>query len=565
MSMESHDPWPPESTSEERAGRLGPRSDGEWANSLPRHTRRDFLRGAVGGAAALGVGGLLAACGSSSSPPSSSTTTSTSRPVTPAKPRRGGTIRLGSTGGGSADTLDGNDAVNNLDFAHAPQLYECLVQFSSDATPQLCLADEVTPNADATEWTIRVKSGIEFHNGKELTSDDVIYTFNRIVKNNYSGASALATVDVKNLSKVDRYTVKVPMKVPNSVLTELLMGEGEMSIVPVGYDPKRPVGTGAFKFESFSPGVTSTFVRNPNYWRTGEPYVDSVVITDYSDETAQDNALLAGEIDCSDQLSQSSIKPLRDGGRVVNIWDGPGWVPFTMRVDSPPFNDVRVRQAMRLIVDRPQMREVAFGGYGLLGNDIFGISDPHYDKSIPQRVQDIDQAKFLLKQAGHENLTTTLVTAPIHAGAVEMAQVLKQQATAAGVTINLTQTTQDGFFAQYLKWVFSQDWWDGYPYLPQVAYSMVPDAPWDETHWISSPYSAKYQSLYAKALRTVNPTAQADVAHEMMKMDWDYGGYIIPLFNPVIAGQSPLLEGVVPQKTATPWINYYFRSLWYKK
>ena len=154
-------------------------------------TCRDFLRGAVGGAAALGVGGLLAACGSSSSPPSSSTTTSTSQPVTPAKPRRGGTIRLGSTGGGSADTLDGNDAVNNLDFARAPQLYECLVQFSSDATPQLCLADEVTPNADATEWTIRVKSGIEFHNGKELTSDDVIYTFNRIVKNNYSGASAL--------------------------------------------------------------------------------------------------------------------------------------------------------------------------------------------------------------------------------------------------------------------------------------------------------------------------------------------------------------------------------------
>ena len=123
---------------------------------------------------------------------------------------------------------------------------------------------------------------------------------------------------MKNLSKVDRYTVKVPMKVPNSVLTELLMGEGEMSIVPVGYDPKHPVGTGAFKFESFSPGMTSTFVRNPNYWRTGEPYVDTVVITDYSDETAQDNALLAGEIDCADQLSQSSIETAqgrRPGGQ----------------------------------------------------------------------------------------------------------------------------------------------------------------------------------------------------------------------------------------------------------
>ena len=85
---------------------------------------------------------------------------------------------------------------------------------------------------------------------------------------------------------------------------------------------------------------------------------------------------------------------------------------------------------MRLLVDRPQMREVAFGGYGLLGNDIFGISDPEYDTLDPPAPQDIDQAKFLLKKAGQENLTTTLVTAPIHAGAVEMAQVLKQQATA---------------------------------------------------------------------------------------------------------------------------------------
>jgi len=542
------------------------RGDGaEPALGSQRHSRRDFLRGATGGAVALGAGGLLAACGSSPSSSSSSTTTTTSQPAASAKPQRGGTIRLGSTGGGSSDTLDANNAVNNLDFARAPQMYECLLEFSADAIPQLGLASEVTPNVDASEWTIRVRQGIEFHNGKELTSDDVIYTFQRIVKHNFSGASALVTMDVPNLRRVDRYTVKAPMHAPNSVLPVLLMGEGEMSIVPVGYDPKHPVGTGAFKFESFNAGQQSTFVRNPNYWRSGQPYVDSVVITDYADETTQDNALVGGEIDCADQLSQASIVPLRRGGKVVNIWNGPGWVPFTMRVDAAPFNDVRVRQAMRLLVDRPQMRELAFGGYGLLGNDIFGISDPEYDTSIPQRHQDIEQAKFLLKKAGQENLTTTLVTAPIHAGAVEMAQVIKEQATAAGVTINITQATYDGFFADYLKWIFSQDWWDGYPYLPQVAYSMVPTAPWDETHWNKSPYSAQYLKLYAQALRTLDKTKQAEIAHEMMLMDFNYGGYIIPLFNPVIAGQSALLEGTVPQKTATPWINYYFRTLGYKK
>jgi peptide/nickel transport system substrate-binding protein len=94
---------------------------------------------------------------------------------------------------------------------------------------------------------------------------------------------------------------------------------------------------------------------------------------------------------------------------------------------------------------------------------------------------------------------------------------------------------------------------------------MVPTAPWDETHWTKSPYAAQYLKLYAQALRTLDKTKQAEIAHEMMLMDYNYGGYIIPLFNPVIAGQSALLEGTVPQKTATPWINYYFRTLWYKK
>ncbi len=425
-----------------------------------RHSRRDFLRGTLGGAAALGVGGVLAACGSSSS---NTTTTAASTTV---KPRYGGKITLGSTGGGSADTLDGNNAVNNLDFARAPQLYECLVEFSAEATPQLGLAEEVTPNSDFTNWTIRVRQGVEFHNGKELTSDDVIFTLQRIVKNDFSGASALTAMDVKNLKKIDKYTLQTPMHMPYSILPQALMGEGEMSIVPVGYDPKKPVGTGAFKFESFSPGVQSVFTKSDNYWRSGQPYVDTVEILDFTDETSQDNSLLSGEITCADQLSQASIETLRNGNITVNIWDGPGWVPFTMRVDAAPFNDVRVRQAMRLCVDRPQMREVAYGGYGLLGNDIFGRRDPLYDLSIPQREQDIDQAKFLLKQAGQENLTTTLVTAPIHAGSIEMATVLKQQASQAGININLSQLTVDGYFVQYLKWVFSQDWWDGYPYLP---------------------------------------------------------------------------------------------------
>jgi peptide/nickel transport system substrate-binding protein len=349
-----------------------------------------------------------------------------------------------------------------------------------------------------------------------------------------------------------------------AVMPLSLLGDGEMSIVPVGYDPKNPVGTGAFKYESFTPGVTSTFVRNDNYWVSGQPYFDAVVMDDFADETSQVNALLSNDADAADQLSIASVQSLKNGGKTVIIWEGPGWVPFTMRVDQPPFNDVRVRQAMRLIVDRPQMRELVFGGYGLLGNDIFGIDGPDYDTSIPQRTQDIDQAKSLLKAAGHEGLTTTLVTAPIKTGAVQMATVFKQQASAAGVTVNLSSITSGAFFGpNYLKWTFAQDWWSGYPYMRQVGYSMVPGAPWDETHWAQSSYGPKYLSIYNEALKTVDPTAQADLAHEMMMMDFNDGGYIIPVFVPIIVGQSPKVQGAVNQKTGNPWIEYYFRTLWF--
>jgi peptide/nickel transport system substrate-binding protein len=530
--------------------------DHRTSSLLGPYSRRDFLRHTAEGAALAGVGGLLVACGSSSTPATTASKTS--------KPKQGGTISLASSGGGSSDTLDGNNAVETLDFARAPQLYDTLMEVDANNNPQLHLAAEVSSNSNATEWVIRVRKGVEFHNGKPLTIDDVLFTFNRIIKNNFSAASGLAAMNLSAVTKMDTYTAKIPMHTPYSILPITLVGNGEISIVPVGYDPKNPVGTGAFKYESFTPGTQSTFVRNPNYFISGEPHVDKVVITDYADETSQVNALMSGQATCCDQLSIASVAPIRSGGNVANIWPGPGWVPFTMRLDSPPFNDVRVRQAMRLVVDRPQMQKLVYGGDGFIGNDIFGRTDPAYTNSgIPQRHQDIAQAKSLLKAAGHEGLTVTLVTAPIRTGAVQLATVLKQQAAAAGITINLNSITSGTFFGpNYLKWPFAQDWWSGYPYLRQAGYSMVPGSPWDETHWQTSSYGSNYLSLYKQALATVDKTKQEELIHEMMRMDWDEGGYIIPAFNPVIVGQSPQLKGVVAQKTGDPWIEYHFRSMW---
>lgn len=533
-------------------------------------SRREFLQRSLGGAAALGVGGFLADRGLD--PRERAGHTGEARRgeevAHRSKPKRGGTLRLATSGGSSSDTLDANACVNNADFARAPQLYDTLMEFDANAVPKLALADEVTPNKTATEWTIRVRKGVEFHDGKPLDIDDVLFTFNRIVKGSLSGAAGLAFMNLKDAKKLDSRTVRIPMKKGYSILPLSLVGDGEMSIVPVGYDPKKPIGTGAFRMNSkkayFSPGRESLFERNDHYWRSGQPYFDAVQITEYTSEQAQVDAMESNQADCCDQLSIQSIAPLKNAGLVVKIWGGPGWVPFTMRLDKKPFNDVNVRNALRYACDREQMRRNVYGGYGLIGNDVFGIDQPDYDKALTQRKYDPKRAKALLKKAGHDKLNVTLVTSPIKTGAVELATVFKQNAAAAGINITLKKVNSTVFFGpNYLKWTFAQDWWSGYPYLRQAGYSMVTGAPWDETHWNASPYYAKYFKLYEQALKTVDAAKQTDIVHELMKMDWEEGGYIIPVFNPIIVGQSKKLSGVTNQKDGDPWIQYQFRSLWF--
>ena len=213
------------------------------------------------------------------------------------------------------------------------------------------------------------------------------------------GAASLPGLDVSGMKVRDALTLEIPFAKPYSPLVEVLPNY-YFFIVPTGFDPKHPIGTGPFRYESFTPGVESAFARYHDYWQTGVPYVDSLQIVEFADEQSQVDALLSSSIDGAPLLSAESIAPIEQGGQKYQVSEGGGITPFTMRVDAPPFNDVRVRQAMRWLVDRRQMRELAFGGQGVIGNDVTSIWDPAYDQALPQREQDIGRAKSLLRAAG---------------------------------------------------------------------------------------------------------------------------------------------------------------------
>ena len=525
-----------------------PGTDG-WGRTL---TRREAVRQLGVGAALLGVGGLAAACDSSP------TTTS---PSASRKPQRGGTLTAALTGGASSDSVVPFNPENPTDTARFYQLYNQLIGLDDQGVPALELATEISSNVQGTEWTIRLQDGITFHNGKDLEAEDVLYSFQQIVnpKSPQPGALVIERLDLGGAQILDKLTLRIPTHQPFAILQEALATGPFFFIVPVSFDPAHPVGTGPFRYKSFTPGVQSVFTRNPDYWQSGLPYVDEVVINDFSDETSQVNALLGGDADLIQYLSSVSTHTITSGGAELLIAAGGGWTPFTMRCDQAPFNDVRVRQAMRLLVDRPEMLRQLFEGYGRIGNDLYSIEDPDYDRQLPQREQDLGHARSLLKAAGHENLTVNLVTSAISPGTVNAATILKQQAAGAGVTINLQQVPVTEFYGpNYTKWTFAQDWWTGYPYFTQVASGTLPGAPYNETHF----YDPEFFSLYEEGISTTNAARRKEIAHEMQTIEYNTGGYIIPYFYPVIDAYATKVMGTHTAATGQSFGNYDFKRMW---
>ncbi len=506
--------------------------EGVWG---PRVTasRRDVLRWGLVGAAALGgFGGCAAVPG---------------KPDPNAAQVKGGVYSHGATGGGLKDSLSPHFPVTTPDIARVRNLYEPLLAWDSEYKITPALAEEVSSNADATVWTVRLRTDVEFHHGKTMVADDVMHTLATVTdpENTSPGGAELATVlDLKNSTVVDPKTIQLKLLSPYAVLDQLL-AEYTVGIIPTDFDLAKPVGTGAFKYTHFVPGQLSQFSRFDNYWDT-PAWVDELFIYDFADDAAKVNALLAGQVQSVDNLPTYLSATIENQGASSLVSETGAWVPFTIRVDVAPFSDVRVRQALRLIVDRQQMIDQALNGFGFLGNDMYSPFDPAYAKDLPQREQDIDQAKSLLASAGQTDLTVELVTSTaVGAGGVESANLFVDQARKAGVTVRLTKADPNVFYGdQYLSWPFAQDFWHTRNYLPQVAACALESSPYNETHF----NDPTFVQLIESAKREADPTRRTQLLQDAQKIEYDTGGYIIWGFKRQLDAYSNLVQGLAPHR-----------------
>jgi peptide/nickel transport system substrate-binding protein len=536
-----------------------PRPDGPG-----RITRRHLLEIGTKGALVLGGGAGLAACGGGGSDKAGST----SATGTPAQgtATHGGTLKIGMITAGDSETINPAKVVNVADLLRIAQIYDYLFGVGEDVKtllPKLALSAE--PNKDATLWTLKLRDGVTWHDGSPFTADDVVYTFNSWAdpKSNAHGQVA-GLVDFKKVRKRDDLTVEVPLLSPIAEFPSLLTFSAQV-VVKNGSTTAdvatKPVGTGPFKFVSFTPGQRSVFSRNADYWEKGKPYVDSMVVdSSFADEEARSNAILSGAINVAPFLPPLIAKTQAKSTE-VNLLNSPSVVQyyFFMRVDKGPFADARVRQALKLIADRPALIRGALSGYGEVGNDLVGVKTQNFASDFPQRQQDIEQAKSLLKAAGQSDLSFVLPTCSALPGFNPSATLFAQQAAKAGVKVDVKIVSPNTYYTPtggFLRRPIGLDYGAPFQSLTEVyRLFFQSSSPFNETFWGKQDGGAAKLKLIDEAIAATDPARARDLWGEAQRQQYDEGGTIAWANSNDVSAAAKTVRGL--KATAAGYLNNF--------
>ena len=284
-------------------------------------------------------------------------------------------------------------------------VFSGLVRITEDLKFQGELAERWESSDDLKTWTFYLRKGVKFHHGKELGAEDVIATF-KLVADPATGSSARTHMDlVESFEAVDKHTVRFKLKIPYAGFAQLMV-ERQLKIIPSDRLDKlatEPSGTGPFKFKSFTPGDKLELVKNPDYFEKGQPKLDAIVFRIMPENAARVAAIKAGSVDLVWNLPLESIDELKGNpGLTVDSVPTSTWDGIVMNNKTKPFDDVRVRRAVLLALDKAQLAQFAVFGQGAPTHSPISPRHPYFNKQLSLK-PDIPQAKKLLAEAGYPN------------------------------------------------------------------------------------------------------------------------------------------------------------------
>jgi peptide/nickel transport system substrate-binding protein len=439
-------------------------------------------------------------------------------------------------------------------------VYNRLVSLDTNFQPIPELARSWSVSADGLTWTFNLVSGVTFHNGKPMTARDVVFSFRRLLDPAIGSpaASVLSFLDPAGINAVDDLTVtfKTPTVVsdlPTALATKYGM------IVPEKSTKEElklhENGTGPFVQDVYSPTETRrVFQRNKAYWRKGLPKAECLELSVITEDVTRLAAIKSGAVDLIMQAGPANAALLAGDNTLKTVKSAPGtYMAMSMWIDTPPFNDVRVRQALKKVINRQQLVDTLLLGNGVAGNDnpVPPSSPDAYTHEIEP--QDIPGAKRLLAEAGYaKGLTVELNTGEGSSGMVALAQAYQQMAALAGVTVNIVNNPADSYWdVTWMKKPFFGSNWSGRPAAEALSYTFRSNAKYNEARWKNQ----EFDNLLDRARGEVDPSKRQKLYGNAQKILSDDGGVIIPYFSSDVAVMRVDCDGYVPHPQV-PIINY---------
>ncbi|TLV23476.1 ABC transporter substrate-binding protein [Klebsiella indica] len=495
-----------------------------------RLSRRSFITGA----AALGIG-------------SSFSLSPLNVFAADAVPKKGGTLKLGMSGGNTSDTLDPRLFTDWVPLNQAYMLMNGLVEIDehNQAVPELLESWEAKPGAK--EWVFKVRKDVTFHNGKTLDADDILWSIN-LHRGDQSRSAIKTQLDsIVNLVKSAPDEITLTLDSGNADLPYLL-ADYHLLVVPNGFnDWSHPIGTGPFVFGQYQPGVRSLFQRNPHYWKPNRAFVDAVEVLVINDATARTNALISGQVHAINRVDFKTVDFLKRSP-ALNIVRSSGGQHFTFLMDcrTPTFSNNDVRLAIKYGIDREKILSTILRGYGQLGNDHpIPKTDRFFNHALEQRVYDPDKARFHLKKAGMDSLAVELSSSDAaFAGALDAAALFQDQAKKGGIQVSIKRQPADSYWDDvWMKAPFCMGYWGGRPTADQMfSTAWQSTAKWNDTHWKNE----KFDALLLQARSLLDDRKRAEIYGELQSIARDDGGAMIPLFGDYLDAASKKVGGIAP-------------------
>lgn len=417
------------------------------------------------------------------------------------EPRQGGTLRVALP---MADTIDPLRMSSGGGIAIVQQVGEYLVWAEDDLSLRPVLATDWRAEEGGRRWVFELRRGVRFHDGREMTADDVVTSFRRMVdpEQPSSAAAQLSFLKPDGVSASGSHTVRFDLERPVGAFPYYTHIYNAV-ILPADYDggfADKPVGTGPFRLVRYRPQEGAVLERNEDYWDAPRPYLDRVQLDLYDGSQPQVLAIQGGEADVMLTAGYIDARPLFDDDQ-VDVLAAPTAQhrQLTMRADQPPFEDARVRRAVALALDRPAMVNSLLGGRASLGND-HPVADVYPETlDLRQRERSLERARRLLADSGFGNGFPI----DLHIGRLaelpEYGVLAQQMLGEIGIDVSLQVEPLNVYYDHWTDVPFGLTDWVSRPTADQIlSVAFTSDAEWNAAHWGSAEFDRLVREFQAE-------------------------------------------------------------------